>query len=205
MYKTFFKPILDFLVALVLLVLMSPLLLILIVVLVFVNNGTPFFLQPRPGKNGKIFKIIKFKTMKDLEPGSKMEVHSAKRVTPFGGFIRKYSLDELLQLVNVLKGDMSLIGPRPLLVEYLPLYNQKQQKRHHVRPGITGWAQVNGRNAISWSQKFEFDVWYVENISFLQDMKIVLMTLNKVIRKKDINQGAEMTMPVWEGNRTLTP
>ena len=205
MYKTFFKPILDFLVALVLLVLMSPLLLILIVVLVFVNNGTPFFLQPRPGKNGKIFKIIKFKTMKDLEPGSKMEVHSAKRVTPFGGFIRKYSLDELLQLVNVLKGDMSLIGPRPLLVEYLPLYNQKQQKRHHVRPGITGWAQVNGRNAISWSQKFEFDVWYVENISFLQDMKIVLMTLNKVIRKKDINQGAEMTMPVWEGNRALTP
>ena len=204
MYKTFFKPILDFLVALVLLVLMSPLLLILIVVLVFVNNGTPFFLQPRPGKNGKIFKIIKFKTMKDLEPGSKMEVHSAKRVTPFGGFIRKYSLDELLQLVNVLKGDMSLIGPRPLLVEYLPLYNKKQQKRHHVRPGITGWAQVNGRNAISWNQKFEFDVWYVENISFLQDMKIVLMTLNKVIRKKDINQGAEMTMPVWEGNRTLT-
>lgn len=204
MYKTFFKPIMDFLIALVLLVIMSPLLLILILTLVFVNNGSPFFLQPRPGKNGKIFKIIKFKTMKDLQPGSEMELHSPKRVTPFGGFIRKYSLDELLQLVNVLKGDMSLIGPRPLLVEYLPLYNPRQRKRHNVKPGITGWAQVNGRNAISWDQKFELDIWYVENISMLLDLKILLMTFNKVIRKKDINQGAEITMPAWQGNETLS-
>ena len=148
MYKHFLKRVLDFIAALIGLLLLSPILLILIILLLFNNNGKPFFLQPRPGFHGKLFKIIKFKTMADLKEGSTVNVHSLSRITKLGGFIRKYSLDELLQLVNVLKGDMSIVGPRPLLIEYLPLYNKEQSQRHHVRPGITGWAQVKGRNAI---------------------------------------------------------
>ncbi|SFC21324.1 Sugar transferase involved in LPS biosynthesis (colanic, teichoic acid) [Flagellimonas taeanensis] len=200
MYNHLFKPLIDFVLSLVLILLVSPLLAVIIIVLTLTNKGTPFFLQPRPGKNGRIFKIIKFKTMRDLDPGSTMDVHNLNRVTKAGHLIRKYSLDELLQLVNVLKGDMSLVGPRPLLVEYLPLYNEVQGKRHLVRPGITGWAQVNGRNSISWTQKFELDVWYVDHLSFSLDLKILYLTLIKVVKKKDINQGIDKTMPVWEGN-----
>lgn len=199
MYRHLFKQIIDLLIALVLLFLLAPLLLILILVLLLANKGKPFFLQPRPGKNGKIFKIIKFKTMRDPAPGS-VETNSAVRITPLGSFIRKYSLDELLQLVNVIKGDMSLIGPRPLLVSYLPLYSERQKKRHDVKPGITGWAQINGRNAIGWDQKFELDVWYVEHISLSLDIKILYRTFIKVVKRMDINQGADVTMPVWQGN-----
>lgn len=203
MYKNFFKQFIDFFIALILLLFLSPILLVLIILLLFANKGKPFFLQPRPGKHGKVFKIIKFKTMRDLEPDSTIGSHSPERITPVGGFIRKYSLDELLQLINVLKGDMALIGPRPLLVDYLPLYNQEQGQRHNVKPGITGWAQVNGRNAISWDKKFELDVWYVNNISFLLDLEIFYKTFIKVIKKKDVNQGADETMPRWEGNETV--
>ncbi|WP_445384790.1 sugar transferase [Robiginitalea sp. IMCC44478] len=200
MYKNLFKKILDRLSALVLLSVLSPLLLILIALLWYVNNGSPFFLQTRPGKHGRKFRIIKFKTMRDIPEGSEIDIHSLKRVTPLGAFIRKYSLDEILQLINVLKGDMSLVGPRPLLLEYLPLYNEEQSKRHNVLPGITGWAQVNGRNTISWDEKFKLDVWYVENISFILDMEIIYKTILKVFHKADINQGEETTMPVWKGN-----
>ena len=203
MYRNFFKQLIDFFIALILLMLLSPILLVLIVLLLFANKGKPFFLQPRPGKHGKVFKIIKFKTMRDLEPGSNIGSHSPERITPVGGFIRKYSLDELLQLVNVLKGDMALIGPRPLLVDYLPLYNDEQGKRHNVKPGITGWAQVNGRNTISWYQKFALEAWYVDNLSFPLDLKIFYMTFIKVIKKKDINQDENETMPRWEGNHTV--
>lgn len=149
MYHPYIKRFLDFILSLIGVTLLSPIILVLIVVLVFVNKGKPFFLQSRPGKNGKLFKIIKFKTMSDLKPEDEGNIHNVSRITKAGSFIRKYSLDELLQLINVLKGDMSLIGPRPLLIEYLPLYNETQRKRHDVRPGITGWAQVKGRNAIS--------------------------------------------------------
>ncbi len=200
MYRNLLKRIIDLFIALALLLLLAPFVLSLTLILMLTNKGTPFFLQPRPGKNGKIFKIIKFKTMRDLDPGSTVDVHNLNRVTKAGHLIRKYSLDELLQLVNVLKGDMSLVGPRPLLVEYLPLYNEVQGKRHLVRPGITGWAQVNGRNSISWTQKFELDVWYVDHLSFSLDLKILYLTLIKVVKKKDINQGIDKTMPVWEGN-----
>lgn len=200
MYLIVFKPVIDRFIALLMLVLLAPILVILILVLLFANKGKPFFLQPRPGKHGKIFKIIKFKTMRDPEPGTFPELNSHARITPIGGFIRKYSLDELLQLVNVLKGEMSLIGPRPLLVEYLPYYNEKQMKRHEVLPGITGWAQVNGRNTIGWDQKFDLDVWYVEHVTFTLDLKICYKTLIKVIKRSDIDQGEEMTMPVWQGN-----
>src|SRR5690606_31873546 len=144
------------------------------------NNGRPFFLQPRPGKGGEVFKIIKFKTMNDKKDADGNLLSDAERLTPIGAFIRKTSLDEIPQLINVLKGDMSLIGPRPLLVQYLPLYNEFQKRRHEVRPGMTGWAQVNGRNTISWDKKFEYDVWYVDHLSFLLDMKILLLTIKKV-------------------------
>ena len=199
MYRNLFKQIIDVSIALVLLLLLAPFILILIVILLFANRGKPFFLQARPGKNGRIFKIIKFKTMRDPEPGSE-DSNSSTRITPIGNFIRKYSLDELLQLVNVIKGDMSLIGPRPLLVSYLPLYSESQNKRHDVKPGITGWAQVNGRNTISWDQKFELDVWYVEHISPSLDLKILYLTFIKVIKRKDVNQGVDITMPIWQGN-----
>ena len=200
MYRTFIKRIVDFVVSLGLLILLSPILLLIIVLLYLNNGGNPFFLQSRPGFRGQIFKIIKFKTMRDFNPERDIDVHSPARITKMGAFIRKYSIDELLQLVNVFKGDMSLIGPRPLLVEYLPLYNSEQKKRHDVRPGITGWAQVNGRNTLNWNEKFALDVYYVDNLSFLLDLKIVALTVIKVFKKDGVNQTEDTIMPVWKGN-----
>lgn len=163
------------------------------------NHGKAFFFQIRPGKNKKLFKIIKFKTMNDKVDASGDLLPFDQRVTKIGAFIRKYSLDEIPQLINVLQGDMSLIGPRPLLVEYLPLYSDRQKIRHHVKPGITGWAQVNGRNAITWKQKFDFDIWYVQHISFLLDVKILFLTIKKVIVKDGVNSQSNLNMPTFMG------
>ncbi len=200
MYNPYVKRLLDFVLSFLGIVMLSPIILVLVLLLIVVNSGKPFFFQLRPGKNGRLFKIIKFKTMSDLKSEDKDDVHNVSRITKSGAFIRKYSLDEILQLINVLKGDMSLIGPRPLLVEYLPLYNETQKKRHNVRPGITGWAQVKGRNAISWNQKFEYDVWYVENLSFILDIKILFLTIKKVIKKEGVNIDQNTIMPAWKGN-----
>lgn len=200
MYNSYIKRILDFVLSFLGILLLLPIIVMIVLILTIVNKGKPFFFQSRPGKNGELFKIIKFKTMSDLKSEDKDNVHNVSRITKAGAFIRKYSLDEILQLINVLKGDMSLIGPRPLLVEYLPLYNKEQQKRHNVRPGITGWAQVKGRNTISWNQKFEYDVWYVENISFILDIKILLLTFKKVIKKEGVNIDQNTIMPAWNGN-----
>ncbi|WP_010522820.1 sugar transferase [Aquimarina agarivorans] len=200
MYNPFFKRITDFVLSLIGFLMLSPVIIIIIMVLLFVNKGKPFFFQQRPGKNGKPFNIIKFKTMTDIDSKDDQKVHNLSRVTKSGAFIRKYSLDEVLQLVNVLKGDMSLVGPRPLLMEYLPLYNDIQSKRHNIRPGITGWAQVKGRNSISWSKKFEYDVWYVDNVSFLLDFEILLLTVKKVFIKEGVNSDENITMEVWKGN-----
>ncbi|WP_338409722.1 sugar transferase [uncultured Flavobacterium sp.] len=200
MYCRFFKPVIDILIASISLIIMSPLFIVVTFALYFANQGKPFFLQLRPGKKEKLFKIIKFKTMNDKKDEAGNLLPDAERLTKIGSFVRKTSLDEIPQLLNVLKGDMSLIGPRPLLPEYLPLYNDFQKKRHHVKPGITGWAQVNGRNAISWEQKFEFDVWYVTNYSFFLDLKIVFLTIKKVFLSEDIAQEGEATMEVFNGN-----
>ena len=200
MYKTLLKPSLDFIAALIALVLFSPFFILVLILLLFNNNGKPFFFQERPGKKGKIFKVIKFKTMTDKKDANGNLLPDAKRLTPVGKFVRKTSLDELPQLLNVLKGDMSLVGPRPLLPEYLPLYNETQKKRHDVKPGITGWAQVNGRNAITWKKKFELDVWYVENISIILDLKIILKTIGKVIKSEDINTENQATTFKFNGN-----
>jgi len=170
------------------------------IILFFANKGKPFFFQQRPGKNEKIFKIIKFKSMNDKKDASGELLPFEERITKVGLFIRKYSLDEIPQLFNVLKGDMSLIGPRPLLVKYLPLYSDFQKKRHDVRPGITGWAQINGRNTISWEEKFKLDVWYTENVSITTDFKILFSTIKKVIFKEDINSGEKLNMPTFTGN-----
>jgi lipopolysaccharide/colanic/teichoic acid biosynthesis glycosyltransferase len=164
------------------------------------NEGKPFFFQKRPGKHGKIFKVIKFKTMNDKKGANGELLPDVDRLTKLGIFVRKTSLDEIPQLLNVLKGDMSLIGPRPLLPEYLPLYNETQKKRHDVKPGITGWAQVNGRNAISWKKKFEYDIWYVENLSFILDIKIIFKTIIKVVRSEDINTENQATTVKFTGN-----
>lgn len=200
MYKTVFKRIFDFVSALLGLCLLSPLLVIVIVGLFFANQGKPFFFQSRPGKNGVIFKIIKFKTMNDRKDINGDLLSDAERLTKVGSFVRKTSLDEIPQLLNVIKGDMSLIGPRPLLPEYLPLYNELQKRRHEVRPGITGWAQVNGRNAISWNQKFEYDVWYVKHLSFILDVKIFFLTIKKVFVSEGINMQGQVTTEVFKGN-----
>jgi lipopolysaccharide/colanic/teichoic acid biosynthesis glycosyltransferase len=164
------------------------------------NSGKPFFFQKRPGKHEKIFSIIKFKTMNDKKDAQGNLLNDAERLTPIGAFVRKTSLDEIPQLINVLKGDMSLIGPRPLLIQYLPLYNEQQKRRHEVRPGITGWAQVNGRNAISWEQKFEYDVWYVDHCSFSTDVKILLKTIEKVFKGEGINQQGQATAEAFKGS-----
>jgi undecaprenyl phosphate N,N'-diacetylbacillosamine 1-phosphate transferase len=174
--------------------------LIVTVGLYFANNGKPFFYQLRPGLNAKIFKIVKFKTMNDMKDAEGNLLSDAKRLTKIGSFVRKTSLDELPQLLNVIRGEMSLIGPRPLLPEYLPLYDANQRKRHDVRPGITGWAQVNGRNAISWQQKFEYDVWYVEHFSFGLDIKILFLTLKKVFFREGISQEGQVTAKAFKGN-----
>lgn len=200
MYRSFFKHIIDFLVAFIALVLLSPLFVFVTLFLTIVNQGKPFFLQKRPGKNDRIFKIIKFKTMNDKKDAHGHLLPDADRLTFVGNIVRKTSLDEIPQFINVIKGDMSLIGPRPLLVEYLPLYNQNQKKRHLVKPGITGWAQVNGRNAISWEQKFKLDVWYVENLSFLLDLKVIFKTVKKVFVFEGISSETSATMEEFKGN-----
>ncbi|MEK6494841.1 sugar transferase [Myroides odoratimimus] len=187
MYKCFFKRLFDFLAALVGLLLLSPIFIFVMLSLFFANQGKPFFFQERPGKGERIFKIIKFKSMNDKKGLEGELLPDAERLTAIGSFVRKTSLDEIPQLINVLKGDMSLIGPRPLLVSYLKLYDTFEKRRHEVRPGITGWAQVNGRNAISWKRKFELDVYYVDNMSLLLDIKILIKTIGKVLGSKDIS------------------
>lgn len=198
-YSRFFKRVIDILLALVVLAIVSPIFFFVTIVLFIINQGSPFFFQSRPGINGKIFKIVKFKTMNDKKDAQGRLLSDAKRLTSVGSFVRKTSLDEIPQLINVLKGDMSLIGPRPLLVHYLPLYNDHQARRHEVRPGITGWAQVNGRNAISWTQKFDYDVWYIDNISFVLDLKIFFLTIKKVLVREGISAEGQVTMEPFKG------
>lgn len=193
MYKHFIKRILDFTIVFCALLILWPILLLITIWLHFANKGAgAFFFQDRPGKDGRIFKVIKFKSMTDERDKDGNLLPNEQRITKVGTFIRKTSIDELPQLFNVLKGDMALIGPRPLRVDYLPIYNKNQARRHEVRPGITGWAQVNGRNAISWTKKFEYDVWYVDHVSFLLDVKIIYMTIMKVIKRSDINAGEDI-------------
>ncbi|MEX6626281.1 sugar transferase [Tenacibaculum salmonis] len=200
MYKNYIKRIFDFLIALVALVLLSPIFIIVLILLSIYNNGKPFFFQQRPGKKEKIFKVIKFKTMNDKKDVEGSLLSDELRLTKVGNFVRKTSLDELPQLLNVLKGDMSLIGPRPLLIEYLLLYNNEQKRRHNVRPGITGLAQINGRNAISWKNKFEYDVQYVDNLSFISDVKIFFKTFFKVFKSEGISKEGEATTTKFLGN-----
>jgi len=200
MYRFFLKRIIDFLLALIGLLLLFPIFLIVLILLSIYNAGKPFFFQERPGKNEKIFKVIKFKTMNDKKDSNGELLPDSVRLTKVGKFVRKTSLDEIPQLLNVLKGDMSLIGPRPLLVEYLPRYNDEQKRRHNVRPGITGLAQVNGRNAISWKSKFEYDVEYVDNLSFFLDVKIFFMTIFKVFKSEGINEEGQVTATKFMGN-----
>lgn len=199
MYKHFFKRLFDFIIALIGLIILLPIFLLVMVGLYFANEGKPFFFQARPGLNEKIFKIIKFKTMNDKKDANGNLLSDAERLTPIGAFVRKTSLDELPQLINVLKGDMAIIGPRPLLPQYLPLYNETQKRRHNVRPGITGWAQVNGRNAISWTKKFELDVWYVDHLSFATDVKVFLMTFKKVFKSEGISADGHVTIEPFNG------
>lgn len=201
MYKNFVKRAVDFLIALIGILILSPIFIIVMVGLYFANGGKPFFFQARPGLSERIFKIIKFKTMNDKKDANGNLLPDADRLTPIGAFVRKTSLDEIPQLINVLKGDMSLIGPRPLLVQYLPLYNELQKRRHEVRPGITGWAQVNGRNAISWDQKFKYDVWYVDQVSFFLDLKIFFLTIKKVFVREGISAEGQATMEAFKGNK----
>ncbi len=201
MYKHFFKRLIDFIIVLTALAVIWPFLLAITLWLHFANKGAgAFFFQERPGKNGNIFKVIKFKTMTDERDAQGNLLPDADRLTPVGRFVRSTSIDELPQLINVLKGDMSLIGPRPLLVKYLPLYSPEQARRHEVRPGITGWAQCHGRNAISWTKKFELDVWYVDHISFMTDLKVIFLTIKKVVCREDINQEGEATMEEFDGH-----
>lgn len=201
MYSHFLKRVFDFLIVFCVLAIIWPILFLIVIWLHFANKGAgAFFLQERPGKNNRIFKVIKFKTMTDERDADGNLLPDEKRLTKVGKFVRSTSIDELPQLVNVLKGDMALIGPRPLLPEYLPLYNDEQARRHEVRPGITGWAQVNGRNAISWTKKFELDVWYVDHCSFLLDLKIILLTIKKVFVREGISSEISATMEYFTGN-----
>lgn len=200
MYRHFFKRFFDILISFTALVCLSPVLVVVTIWLHFANKGAgAFFLQERPGKNTKIFKIIKYKTMTDERDANGNLLPDAERLTKVGRFVRSTSIDELPQLINVLKGDMSLIGPRPLLIEYLPLYSATQARRHEVRPGITGWAQVNGRNAISWQKRYELDVWYVDNLSLLTDIKIILITIKKVLYRSNISSPTSATMEPFDG------
>lgn len=200
MYKLFFKRVIDFSIAIVALVFLSPIFFIVLIGLFIANQGKPFFFQRRPGKDERIFSIVKFKTMNDKKDANGVLLPDSERLTSIGAFVRKTSLDELPQLINVLKGDMSIIGPRPLLPEYLELYNQNQKRRHEVRPGITGWAQVNGRNAISWSKKFELDVWYVDHLSLTLDLKIFFKTIKKVFVREGIYADGQATTEAFKGN-----
>ena len=199
MYRKLIKPFFDFCFALLLMVLTSPMLFITLLILGLDQKGTPFFTQIRPGKNGKYFTIYKFKTMRDTRNASGELLPDMERITSLGKIIRKLSLDELPQLWNVLKGEMSFVGPRPLLPQYLPLYSEEQNKRHEVLPGITGWAQVNGRNTLNWQEKFKLDVWYVEHQSFILDLKIIFKTVLNVLKSKDVNASATTTMEPFNG------
>ncbi len=199
MYKAYFKNILDFSIAFVVFLIVLPVLFIITILLAIINSGNPFFVQIRPGKNEKLFKIIKFKTMNDEVDKNGLLLPDETRISFLGKILRKTSLDELPQLINVLKGDMSLVGPRPLLVEYLLLYSNEQKDRHNVKPGITGWAQINGRNLISWKQKLEYDVWYVNNISFTLDARIFFRTILKVIKSENIYSGSKISMNRFNG------
>lgn len=199
MYKNYFKRFFDFNIALLGLICLSPIFIVVTIGLYFANQGKPFFFQERPGLNERIFNIIKFKTMNDKKDVQGNLLSDAERLTPIGAFVRKTSLDEIPQLINVLKGDMSIIGPRPLRTYYLPLYNEVQKTRHDVRPGITGWAQVNGRNAISWTKKFELDVYYVNHLSFLMDVKIFFLTIKKVFIREGISQEGQATVERFNG------
>lgn len=199
MYQRFFKRLFDIVLSLTAIIVLSPILIVVSVLLFFANEGAGvFFLQPRPGYKGKIFKVIKFKTMNDKRGADGKLLLDTLRITPVGQFVRNTSLDELPQLFNVLKGDMSLIGPRPLLVKYLPLYSKEQMRRHDVRPGITGWAQCHGRNAMTWGKKFELDVWYVNHISFLTDLKVILHTIKTVLSRDGINTDNAATAATME-------
>ena len=201
MYKHFFKRVIDFTIALIALLVIWPILLVIYIWLTIANKGAgALFYQERPGLHGKIFKVIKFKTMTDERDAEGNLLPDADRLTKVGRFVRSTSIDELPQLINVLKGDMALIGPRPLLVQYLPLYNKEQARRHEVRPGISGWAQCHGRNALTWTEKFKLDVWYVDHISFITDCKIVLTTIKKVFGREDINSATSATMESFNGN-----
>ena len=201
MYKHFFKRFFDFWIALIALICLSPILLIVTIWLHFANKGAgAFFFQDRPGKDGKIFKVIKFKTMTDERDKEGNLLPDADRLTKVGKFVRSTSIDELPQLINVLKGDMALIGPRPLLVQYLPLYTIEQMRRHEVRPGISGWAQCHGRNNISWTEKFKLDVWYVDHISLFTDLQVIWITIMKVLKRADINEEGQATMEVFNGH-----
>ena len=199
MYKIVFKRLFDVGVALTILVFLSPVVITVILLLAFYNNGKVFFFQKRPGKNDKQFVLIKFKTMRDLYDRNGVLLPDKNRVTSLGKFVRKTSIDELPQLVNVIMGDMSLVGPRPLLIQYLPFYSEVQNRRHEVKPGITGWAQVNGRNAISWQRKFELDVYYVDHISFVLDLKILLHTFVRVLKGTEVNASTSTTMMPFNG------
>jgi lipopolysaccharide/colanic/teichoic acid biosynthesis glycosyltransferase len=201
-YRNFLKRGIDLGVSFVAICLLSPVMLGVAFFLLIANQGKPFFFQRRPGKNGRIFMLVKFKTMNDRRDAAGNLLPDEKRLTSVGKFIRKTSLDEIPQLINVLKGDMSLIGPRPLLVEYLPLYSPFQNRRHEVRPGITGWAQVNGRNAISWEKKFELDVWYADHISPALDARIIWLTIKKVFKTEGISQDGHATMPHFKGSKS---
>lgn len=201
MYKFFFKRLIDCTLSLIGFIFISPIFIAVGIWLTIANRGAgAFFFQERPGKNEKIFRVIKFKTMNDRRDASGELLPDAQRLTRVGKFVRSTSLDEIPQLLNVIKGDMSLIGPRPLLVQYLPLYDETQRRRHEVRPGITGWAQVNGRNAISWEQKFAYDVWYVDNVSLSLDVKILLKTIQKVFKREGISSDSSATMEPFKGN-----
>ena len=201
MYKHFFKRFLDLIISGIALLLIWWLLIIITIFLHFANKGAGvFFFQERPGKDEKIFKVIKFKTMTDEKNGEGKLLPDAQRLTKVGKFVRSTSIDELPQLINVFKGDMSLIGPRPLLVQYLPLYNAEQKRRHEVRPGISGWAQCHGRNAISWTEKFKLDVWYVDHCTIWTDIRIFLITIKNVLMRKDINSATSATMEEFKGN-----
>jgi len=200
MYRYFFKRLIDLILAIIGFMIFFPFFLIIIISLFFFNRGKVFFIQERPGKKGKSFYVVKFKTMNDKRDSNGQLLPDHQRITVAGRFIRTTSLDEIPQLINVIKGDMALIGPRPLLIEYLPLYNKTQARRHEVRPGITGWAQINGRNAISWERKFDFDVWYVDHISLGLDIRILWLTFVKVFKREGINSGADATMGMFRGS-----
>jgi lipopolysaccharide/colanic/teichoic acid biosynthesis glycosyltransferase len=204
LYKSILKPVADFLSAFILLLILSPFILVTMLVLLVANKGSIFFIQQRPGLNGKPFNIIKFKTMRDAfdQQGNPLPDHI--RLTKAGKFIRSASLDELLQLINVLKGDMSMIGPRPLLMKYLPLYSKEQSRRHEAKPGISGWAQVNGRNAITWEEKFKLDLYYVEHQSFLLDLKILILTIINILQRKGISADGQATMEEFKGSSAVS-